>query len=257
MSDNPIKIVVCDDHTLYRQGIKYILSTKDDVEIIGEAEDGLKLIKLLRHVTPDLVLLDINMPVMDGTAALLEIKKNYPNVKVLIVSMQNTPEMIEIMMHRGADGYLTKNDDPEKIYDAIKVCYQTGRYIDKRTEDVLLANVRRNSVKFDEDIKEVEPSTRDSAPSNPSPPAFIPSEPEIRKETAFPIKEEIPLMYRVMRGVLVGLGIAIAVYLGLYAYEKTRAKNVSEKPVTTNQQPNSQYEYFGPGGNYVDTGGNR
>ena len=111
MSEKTIKVVICDDHGIYRQGIIHVLSDKKDIEVIGEAEDGLQLIKLLKHVQPDVILIDINMPVMDGTVALPLIKKNYPDTKVLVLSMQNTPQMIKIMMQLGADGYLTKNDN--------------------------------------------------------------------------------------------------------------------------------------------------
>jgi len=93
------------------------------------------------------------MPVMDGTVALPTIKKQYPNVKVLVLSMQNTPQMIRIMMSLGADGYLTKNDDEEIIYKAIKECVYNERYIDKRTENVLIETIRNVEVTTN-DVKE-------------------------------------------------------------------------------------------------------
>jgi DNA-binding NarL/FixJ family response regulator len=245
MDDNSIKIVVCDDHTLYRQGIKYVLATKNDVEIIGEADDGFKLLKLLKHVTPDLILLDINMPVMDGTIALPEIKKQYPDIKVLVVSMQNGSEMIEIMMERGADGYLTKNDDPEVIYEAIKTCYTNGRYIDKRTEDVLLNRIRKTSVP---------PALSEAKSPNP----------EIEEPAVESIFEEDPTsMYGVihkapwysmpLRAILIGLGIAFAVFIGLYAYEAYKGRNTAKNTsIQTYENPLS-YQYEGTGNNILDS----
>ena len=70
-----IKVVICEDHELFMKGVKHALSHKDDICFIGEAENGMKLFQLLKHVTPDVVLLDINMPIMDGKATLLKLKK--------------------------------------------------------------------------------------------------------------------------------------------------------------------------------------
>jgi DNA-binding NarL/FixJ family response regulator len=232
MNDNSIKIVVCDDHTLYRQGIKYVLASKQDVEVIGEAEDGLKLLKLLKHVTPDIILLDINMPVMDGTVTLPEIKKQYPNVKVIVVSMQNGPEMIEIMMSRGADGYLTKNDDTELIYTAIRECHENGRYIDKRIQDVLLNNMRKNPPKE-------QPAIPTPVPE-PEEPPFVDSdivEPEAKSS-----------WYRMpLRAVLIGIGIAVSVFVGLYVYNKvvgakTAYNRLKAEP---SYRPKSEFPYAG------------
>jgi len=215
LSDDTINIVICEDHILYRQGIKYTLDQKNNIQIIGEADNGVSLLNLLKHVTPNIIILDINMPVMDGVAVLPEIKRLYPAIKVLVLTMNNTPEMIEIMMSKGADGYLTKNDDPEVIYTAILDCHKEGKYIDKRTQDVLINTVRRVGGDPIIDI-----------PNKTTQPA--------RFDTPIPDKE--PWYKMPTRATLVGLGIAFAVFIGLYAYEKLR---VSNKPVKTVQAPPS------------------
>jgi len=143
---NSIKVVICDDHFFYRQGVKTWLETKEDIDIIGESEDGLKLIKQLKHVQPDVVLLDINMPVMDGSAALVEIKKSYPHIKVVMLTMNDSKQMILEMLKLGADGYLTKNDDCEEIYNAIVTCKNEGQYITKKNSHILLQSLRTDSI---------------------------------------------------------------------------------------------------------------
>jgi DNA-binding NarL/FixJ family response regulator len=142
IENNSIKVVICDDHFFYRQGVKTWLETKEDIDIIGESEDGLKLLKQLKHVQPDVILLDINMPVMDGSAALAEIKKSYPHIKVVMLTMNDSKQMVLEMLKLGADGYLTKNDDCEEIYNAIVTCKNEGQYITKKNSDVLLQGLR-------------------------------------------------------------------------------------------------------------------
>ena len=143
---NSIKVVICDDHFFYRQGVRTWLETKEDIDIIGESEDGLKLIKQLKHVQPDVVLLDINMPVMDGSAALVEIKKSYPHIKVVMLTMNDSKQMILEMLKLGADGYLTKNDDCEEIYNAIVTCKNEGQYITKKNSHILLQSLRTDPI---------------------------------------------------------------------------------------------------------------
>jgi DNA-binding NarL/FixJ family response regulator len=215
-----IKVVICDDHGIYRQGVKHVLRDKKDVEVIGEAEDGLQLMKLLKHVEPDIVLLDINMPVMDGTVALPRIKKEYPDIKILILSMQNTPEMIKIMMGLGADGYLSKNDNEELIYKAVKDCHNNGRYIDKRTEDVLVQNIRSGG-SISTMIVNPESSSISLHP-------IFPAETEVlEKEPGFWVKYKWAL-----RAVLTGLAVGAVAILIVYIYYRASSFDPIEKAYT-------------------------
>ncbi|HEX6334134.1 MAG TPA: response regulator transcription factor, partial [Flavisolibacter sp.] len=102
-----IKVAIADDHALFRTGVKTSLSTRRDIQMIAEAENGMQLLNLLKHMKPDVVLLDIHMPIMDGYATLPEIKKLYPEIKVIMLSMNNDPSIITKMMEIGANSYLT------------------------------------------------------------------------------------------------------------------------------------------------------
>ena len=140
--DGVIKVIIADDHVLFRAGVKTALSVKKDVELIAEADNGMQLLNLLRHFEPDVILLDIQMPIMDGIQTLPEIRKLYPHVKVIILSMHNDHSMISKLMEIGANSYLTKNSDSETIYQAIKTCYEQEFFFNELTNKALLTGLR-------------------------------------------------------------------------------------------------------------------
>ena len=93
-SATPINVIIADDHVLYRAGVKTALSSKKDIKIIAEADNGSHLLLLLKAVQPDVILLDIQMPIMDGIAYLPEIKKLYPHIKIIMLTMMDDHSMI-------------------------------------------------------------------------------------------------------------------------------------------------------------------
>lgn len=144
---DPIKVLIADDHVLYRAGVKTALSTKKDIKIIAEADNGMHLLNMLKMIQPDVILLDIQMPVMDGIGALPEIKKNWPNIKVIMLTMMDDHSMITKLMELGANSYLSKTSDSEIIYEAIKTCYEQEYYFNSLTNKALLTNLKqRNNV---------------------------------------------------------------------------------------------------------------
>ncbi|MEP7277611.1 MAG: response regulator transcription factor [Bacteroidota bacterium] len=138
----PIKVAIADDHALFRAGVKTALSVRKDIEMIAEADNGMQLLNLLKHIEPDVVLLDIQMPLMDGITTLPEIRKLYPDIKVIILSMHNDHSMISKLMEVGANSYLTKNSDSETIYQAIKTCYEQEFFFNDLTNKALLSGLR-------------------------------------------------------------------------------------------------------------------
>ena len=145
-----LNVIIADDHALFRAGVKTALSLKKDIRIIGEADNGQQLLHLLRHLEPDVILLDIQMPVMDGITALPEIKKLYPGIRIIMLTMHNDHSMISRLMELGANAYLTKNSDSEVIYEAIKTCYANEYYFNDLTNKALLDGLRtkRNADTF-------------------------------------------------------------------------------------------------------------
>lgn len=141
--DNLIKVVICDDHAIFREGIKSALRTSEEIVVIDEAENGMRLLQLLKHVTPDIILLDINMPVMDGFATLPQLKKLYPNIKVIVLSWNNDMSWVAAMMNLGASSYLTKDDESSNIIEAIKTCHRREFYLNELTEKGIKRNLEK------------------------------------------------------------------------------------------------------------------
>src|SRR5450432_4381983 len=140
-----IKVIIADDHALFRAGVKTALSIKKDVELIAEADNGMQLLNLLKHIQPDVILLDIQMPIMDGIATLPEVKKLYPGIKIIMLTMMDDQSMITKLMELGANSYLTKTSDSEIIYEAIKTCYEQEYYFNSLTNKALLNNLRQKN----------------------------------------------------------------------------------------------------------------
>lgn len=150
-----INVIIADDHVLYRAGVITALSSKKDIKILAEADNGSHLLNLLKGIQPDVILLDIQMPVMDGITTLPEIKKLYPQIKIIMLTMMDDQSMITRLMELGANSYLTKTSDSEIIYDAIKTCHEQEFYFNSLTNKALLNNLRQrqpvNSIKLQQE----------------------------------------------------------------------------------------------------------
>ncbi len=140
-----INVIIADDHVLYRAGVKTALSSRKDIKIIAEADNGSHLLNLLKGIQPDVILLDIQMPIMDGIATLPEIKKLYPQIKIIMLTMMDDQSMITKLMELGANSYLTKTSDSEIIYEAIKTCHEQEFYFNSLTNKALLNNLRHKA----------------------------------------------------------------------------------------------------------------
>jgi DNA-binding NarL/FixJ family response regulator len=116
----PYRIVLADDHVLVRQGIRKIIQEDYKMEVIGEAGDGLELMELLQECCPDLVILDISMPRLQGLEATKRIKALYRGVKVLVLTMHRSKEYLRQALENGADGYLLKEDADLALFSAIE-----------------------------------------------------------------------------------------------------------------------------------------
>ncbi len=142
----PIRVIIADDHVLYRAGVKTSLSTKKDIKVIAEADNGMHLLNLIKNIEADVVLLDIQMPIMDGIATLPELKKIAPRTKVIMLTMVDDNSMITKLMELGANSYLTKTSDSEIIYEAIKTCYEQEYYFNSLTNKALLTNLKQRNM---------------------------------------------------------------------------------------------------------------
>jgi DNA-binding NarL/FixJ family response regulator len=145
-NNGKVKVLITDDHALFRTGVKTSLSHYSDIEFIGEAENGMQLLNMVKFLKPDVILLDIQMPIMDGIATLPEVKKILPEVKIIMLTMNDDVSMISKLMEIGANSYLTKNSDSETIYEAIKTVYTNEFYFNEYTNKAMLTGLRTRRV---------------------------------------------------------------------------------------------------------------
>jgi DNA-binding NarL/FixJ family response regulator len=128
MSDN-IRVFLCDDHTLFRQGIRKLLELESDILVVGEADNGQDMIEALKKTGPDIVLMDIGMPKMDGVTAAHKIRKTSPHVKIIILTVYEDEPHIFQAIKAGAMGYLLKDVSIEELIEAIRLIYKGGALI--------------------------------------------------------------------------------------------------------------------------------
>jgi DNA-binding NarL/FixJ family response regulator len=122
-------IVLADDHVMFRKGIKNILEAAKGLEVIGEVDDGLKLLEFFKKKTPDMVIMDISMPNLRGLEATREIKKVSPDTKVLILTMHKDKEYVYHAVSAGAEGYLLKEDADTELFAAVEKIREGEHYI--------------------------------------------------------------------------------------------------------------------------------
>jgi DNA-binding NarL/FixJ family response regulator len=123
------QIFIVEDHRLFREGLKAMLSPNPEYEIVGEAEDGLEAIRLIRKSKPDLVLLDLSMPRMSGFSVLQEIKAEMPGVKILVLSIHESDQYVLQAFEAKADGYAIKDSSREELRMAIRNVLEGKKYI--------------------------------------------------------------------------------------------------------------------------------
>ena len=127
-----IKVVLADDHTVLRDGLRYLLEAAGDIEIVSTASNGQEAVEQATLHCPDVVLMDISMPVMNGIEATKEICVVCPNTKVAILSMHHTSEYVQRAMHAGAHGYVLKDSAGAEVIAAVRALYEGKRYFSQK-----------------------------------------------------------------------------------------------------------------------------
>lgn len=119
-----IKIVIADDQELIREGLELVLNTKEDIEVIDTVSNGLEVIRSIRKEKPDIILMDIRMPMMDGVKCTQIIKENYPQIKIIILTTFDDDEFVYDALKYGASGYLLKGISIDELHKAIDTVYK-------------------------------------------------------------------------------------------------------------------------------------
>ncbi len=143
-----IKVLVVDDHLLVRQGIKALLEVYDDIEVAGEAEDGRQAIEMCAECAPDIVLMDLIMPVLGGVAATEKIIKKWPHIKVVALTSFKEKELIEDSLKAGAIGYVLKDISGDELVETIRNADKGKSTLSSEASDFLISNLTEPSVDY-------------------------------------------------------------------------------------------------------------
>lgn len=140
-----IKVLIADDQELILESLNIVLSMEDDIEIVGLAKNGEEALQSCEQVQPDLVLMDINMPVMDGVAATAQIKKRMPGIKIMILTSYQEVEYVLAALSHGAEGYLLKAIHPTDLAAGIRVVHAGGTLITQEMANKMIKRINVNS----------------------------------------------------------------------------------------------------------------
>lgn len=134
----PIRVLIADDHTIVRSGVRLLLEAEPDIKVVGEALDGGEVLTMAGSLHPDIILMDIAMPGMDGLEATRQIKDRWPEIGILVLTMHRSDEYFFEMLKHGASGYVLKGADPGELIKAVRVVGQGEVYLHPSVAQKLL-----------------------------------------------------------------------------------------------------------------------
>jgi len=146
-----IKVLIVDDHALLREGIRSLLASHDDIEVVGEAANGSEAIEKVREVDPDVILMDIAMPVMDGLEATRRIRKQNPNIKIIILTQYDRKDYVLSSIKSGASGFIPKNVIISELVSAIRTAHSGDAFLHPSVAKMVIEDY----------LRQVEPSPYD------------------------------------------------------------------------------------------------
>ncbi|MFA5103436.1 MAG: response regulator transcription factor [Candidatus Thermoplasmatota archaeon] len=147
-----IKVLIADDHTIVRQGICSLLKSRDDMSVVGEASTGKEAIEKVEALHPDVALLDISMPILNGLEATRYIRKDYPDCKVLVLTMHENKESVRQVLQAGASGYVVKKSAASQLFDAIHAVSKGEAFFSPSISKMLLDDYTQGAVTPDEPL---------------------------------------------------------------------------------------------------------
>ena len=133
-----IKVFLADDHTIIRDGLRFILEANKDITVVGSASDGREAVRQVQALNPDLVIMDISMPGLNGIEATAQIHDSCPSTRVIILSMHHTTEHIYRALKAGARGYLLKESAGQEAVKAVRAVFKGERYLSRRIEETVI-----------------------------------------------------------------------------------------------------------------------
>ncbi len=160
MGSDPIRILLADDRALFRQAIASLVAMQDDMVVVGQAENGLEAVEQAHALRPDLVVMDIEMPVMNGVEATRHIREQLPSIKIVVLTVSDDDDYLFDAIRFGADGYLLKDLSPEQLYDLLRAVMRNETPLSPAIAARLVAELRRGM------------NVREASADVPEPPAL-------------------------------------------------------------------------------------
>ncbi len=155
-----IRVLLVDDHAILRQGLRAILESAFDIEVVGEAGEGRDALCLVRELHPDVVLMDISMPGMNGLTATRYIRENYPDVKVIILTQHDNLEYVKPLMDMGASGYVLKQNADVDLINVVRAVYRGQTFVTPELADAL-ARARLEGEEYNDPLEKLTPRERE------------------------------------------------------------------------------------------------
>lgn len=142
---SPKRIVLAEDHTIVREGLRLLLNANPDITVVGEVADGREAVRLTESLAPDLLLMDLSMPRMNGMDAIREIKKRRPDVKIIVLTVHKTEEYVMASLRAGADGYVLKDATHSELMMSIQHVLKGNRYLSPAVSDQIICGYLEGS----------------------------------------------------------------------------------------------------------------
>jgi DNA-binding NarL/FixJ family response regulator len=143
MKEAEINVLIADDHELIREGLKKLISLEDDLKLVGEACDGEEVLKIIKYIKVDVMVLDFNMPKLNGIEVMKMLKDKGRDIKVIFLTIENERRTINNAIEMGADGYVLKESSGIEIVNAIRTVYGGEKYIDKSLVSLLFSQIKK------------------------------------------------------------------------------------------------------------------
>jgi two-component system response regulator DegU len=155
---NLIRILLIDDHKIFREGVKRVVEMEDNFTVVGEGGDGTEALALVEQLKPDVILMDINMPKMNGVEATESILKRSPDSKIIILSIHDEEAYVYKTLQSGANGYLLKEMDVDSLIEAIQVVSEGGAYVHPKVTGKLIDEFRKIRTEYERAVGQNNPS---------------------------------------------------------------------------------------------------
>ncbi len=157
-----INLLIADDHLMVRKGLRLFLQSQEDIEIVGEASNGLEAVKLAKELLPDVILMDLIMPEMDGIEATKELKKEFPSIKIIMLTSFSDQDHVLPAIRAGAEGYQLKDIDPDELIYTIREAYSGKRHLHPIATDQVMSHMTQaNSTEDEPSLNTITPRERD------------------------------------------------------------------------------------------------